>query len=272
MRYPHAPRPLRPAEACLRVRFRVPARRDDLVPHVGRRSHHHRPGRVRGPRQGHRQRAERIDPDPARRHHINSTIETGKSLTIKNYPGETPVHTHPDQAAGPTSCSRAGRSGLRDHLPDGLSAPKFDDTNGSAMTEVLMPVATTSSSPHCAFHREPQHIIATASALHHGRRRQSHHPQLGLRLPGRPEVLGSTPTRTRQHADRQLQRVQELPRRARRDDQSAHRHELSRETHRNAAETRNQSRVGDGFHLNVKDDYLQGVDRAETAHACPMTG
>ena len=27
--------------------------------------------------------------------HVNSRITTGKSLTIKNYPGETPVITHP---------------------------------------------------------------------------------------------------------------------------------------------------------------------------------
>jgi hypothetical protein len=69
--------------------------------------------------------------------HVNNLITTSKSLTIKNYPGETPVLTHPTRRpeylylrGGPVLIY-----GITFRM--GVNAPTFDDSTGSAMTEVI---------------------------------------------------------------------------------------------------------------------------------------
>jgi len=69
--------------------------------------------------------------------HVNSLITTSKSLTLKNYPGETPVLTHPTRRpeylyirGGPFRVY-----GITFRM--GVNAPTFDDSTGSAMTEVI---------------------------------------------------------------------------------------------------------------------------------------
>jgi Right handed beta helix region len=69
--------------------------------------------------------------------HVNGLISTGKSLTIRAYPGETPVITNPTSrpdylylTGGPVLVS-----GITFRM--GVDAPTFDDSMGSALTEVV---------------------------------------------------------------------------------------------------------------------------------------
>ena len=69
--------------------------------------------------------------------HVNNLVTTSKSLTIRNYPGETPVLTHPTRR--PEYLYIRGGPVLIEGITFrmGVNAPTFDDTIGSAMTEVI---------------------------------------------------------------------------------------------------------------------------------------